>query len=65
MSLIGIVPADLLEPDKKDDIIILLKSLDIPPRRKKQALVDWGLTVGIGLTQEDFQRLLGIEQKGV
>jgi len=65
MSLYGIIPADLLSPDRKDDIILILADLPIAPRRKKQALVEWGQMMGIGLTKDDFQKLLGIGQPGV
>jgi len=61
MSLIGLIPDDMFSPERKDDIIIMLRTLDVPPRRKKQALVDWSQSVGAGLTKEDFQKLLGIE----
>ena len=65
MGLIGIIPDNLFSPEHKDDIIIMLRSLDIPPRRKKQAFAEWGQLVGIGLTKEDYQRLLGYFQEGV
>jgi len=65
MALIGMIPDDMFSPEHKDDIIIILASLDISPRRKKQAFVDWCQTVGLGMTKEDFQRLLGIGQQGV
>jgi len=61
MSLIGMIPDDMFEPDRLDDIIIMLRRLDVPPRRKKTALVDWAQAVGAGLTKEDFLRLLGVE----
>jgi len=61
MSLIGIVSDDMFSPDRLDDVIIVLRSLAIEPRRKKEELAGWAQAVGIGLTKEDYQKLLGIE----
>jgi len=61
MSLIGLIPDDMFSPERKDDIIVMLRTLNISPRRKKQAFVDWSQAVGAGLTKEDFQRLLGLD----
>ena len=65
MSLYGIIPLDLMSPDRKDDVIIILADLPISPRRKKQALNEWSQSVGLGMTKDDYQKLLGIEQQGV
>ena len=65
MSLIGIVSDDMFSPEHKDDVIIMLRSLSIEPRRKKEELVGWAQAVGIGLTKEDFQKLLGIEAERI
>jgi len=56
-----VFPGHLLVPEAKDDLIMFLAALDIPPRRKKQLLVEWGQLTGIILTREDFERLLGEE----
>ena len=61
MSLIGIVSDDMFSPEHKDDVIIMLRSLVIEPRRKKEELAGWAQAVGIGLTKEDYQKLLGAE----
>jgi len=65
MSLIGMIPDDMFSPERLDDVIIMLRSLDVPPRRKKQELISWAQAVGAALTKEDFLRLLGIEYKEV
>jgi len=65
MSLIGIVSDDMFSPEHKDDVIIMLRSLAIEPRRKKEELVGWAQAVGIGLTKEDFQKLIGIEAERI
>ena len=63
MSLIGIISDDMFSPERLDDVIIILKGLAIEPRRKKEELAGWAQAVGIGLTKEDYQKLLGIEAK--
>ena len=65
MGLWGIIPLDLMSPDRKDDVIIILAELPIAPRRKKQALAEWAQCVGLGMTKDDYQKLLGIGQPGV
>tara|TARA_Y100000310_G_scaffold169041_1_gene169061 strand:+ start:924 stop:1184 length:261 start_codon:yes stop_codon:yes gene_type:complete len=61
MSLVGIIPDDLFDPDRKDDVIVQLRILDIPPRRKKNELAGWAQAVGAGLTAEDYRKLLGAD----
>jgi len=65
MSLIGMVPDDLLDPKRKDDLIVQLMTLDIEPRRKKQALNEWAQMVGAAITVDDYNKLLGIGHPGV
>lgn len=65
MSLIGLIPEDMFSPDRKDDIIVMLRTLDVPPRRKKEELAGWAQAAGAGLTKEDYQKLLGIEQEKI
>ena len=59
MSLIEIFPAYLLAKDKKDEVIIFLKELPIEPLRKKQALAMWCKYVGVALTYEMVEAVLG------
>ena len=65
MSLIGVIPADMFSPERLDDVIMQLRMLDVPPRRKKELFTEWGQAVGAALTKEDYQKLLGIESKKV
>lgn len=59
MSAIEIFPPALLAKDKEDEVIIFLQQLPAPPRRKKEALVDWCKYVGVALTKEMVEILLG------
>jgi len=54
-----IFPAALLAKDKQEDVIAFLQKLPIPPRRKKEALVSWCNYVGVALTHEMVEVLLG------
>jgi len=56
---IQIFPPALLAKDKKDEVIVFLQKLPVPPRRKKEALVDWCKYVGVALTKEMVDVLLG------
>lgn len=59
MSLIGIVSDYMFSAEHKDDIIVILRGLAIEPRRKKEEFLGWAQAVGISLTKEDFENLLG------
>ena len=56
---IEIFPAALLAKDKQEDVILFLQKLPIPPRRKKEALISWCSYVGVALTHEMVEILLG------
>jgi len=57
--VVEVFPIALLRKEKKDEVILFLKALPIPPRRKKQALIDWCKYVGIAITKEMVETLLG------
>lgn len=56
---IAIFPPALLAKEKEDELIIFLKELPIPARRKKELLVEWCKYVGVALTREIVEALLG------
>ena len=60
-----IFPAALLDPSKKDEVLIFLRELPAPPRRKKQALVAWCRAVGAALTRDMVEAVLGPTEKYV
>ena len=62
---IGIIPAYLLFKDKWDEVVILLQSLPIPPRRKKEIIVEWCNYVGTVLTRDMIEEVLGLDAEGV
>jgi len=59
ISPIGIIPEALLFPDKKDQVIAFLAELPGPPRRRKEIYVGWCTMVGVVLTEEDIEEILG------
>lgn len=62
---IGIIPAYLLFKDKWDEVVILLQQLPIPPRRKKEIVVEWCQYVGAVLTRDMIEEVLGLDAEGV
>jgi len=57
---IEIFPVELLAPEKKDDVVLFLAALPVPPRRKKQAYIEWAKYVGIAVDKETVDRVIGI-----
>ena len=55
---IELFPEWMLSPDKKEDVLIFLRELPAPPRRRKEALVAWAQYVGLVLTKEDIKAIL-------
>ena len=55
---IELFPEWLLDPKKKEDVLLFLRELPAPPRRRKEALVAWAQFVGIVLTKDDIKAIL-------
>ena len=58
-GLIEVFPPWLLTRDRLNDVIIFLRELPVEPKRKKQALVAWTRYVGVALTYEMVEAVLG------
>jgi len=56
---IEVFPATLLFKDKWNDVVVLLIQLPIPPRRKKELIVEWAKCVGAVLTEDMIKAVLG------
>jgi len=63
VSLLEVFPAELLTIEREDEFILLLQRLPIPPRRKKEVLVDWVKITGAVLTHEMVARILGEDER--
>jgi len=57
---IEIFPVELLAPERKDDVVLFLAALPIPPRRKKQAYIEWAKYVGVAIDRETVDRIIGV-----
>lgn len=53
-----ILPPQLLVADAKEEVILLLRRLDLPPQRAKEVFVQWAHLVGAVFTREDIEKLL-------
>jgi len=62
---IEVFPPALLYKDKWDEVVIFLQQLPIPPRRKKELIVEWTQFVGAVLTKDMVKDVLGIEGEEV
>jgi hypothetical protein len=56
---IEVFPPALLFKDKWDDVVLLLISLPIPERRKKELIVEWTKYVGAVLTEDMVKSVIG------
>jgi len=54
--LIGVIPTELLDKGKLDDVLLLLARLPIDPEDRKQILVQWCQYVGAALTRDMVER---------
>lgn len=59
MTLLAVIPERLWTKEAKDEVIVFLRELPAPARRRKQALVDWTKYVGVALTREMVEAVLG------
>ena len=51
-EFIGLIPEELLSPEKKRDFLLWLLALPLDVMTKKYILIDWCRYVGIALTEE-------------
>ncbi len=60
-----IFPEWLLDPERQKEVEIYLRELPAPPRRKKEALIAWCRAVGVAVTREKVEAVLGPLEKYV
>jgi len=51
-EFIGLIPEELLSPEKKREFLLWLLALPLDVMTKKYILIDWCRYVGIALTEE-------------
>jgi len=55
----------MLDPERQEDVELYLRELPAPPRRKKEALIAWCRAVGLAVTREKVEAILGPLEKYV
>ena len=55
-----IFPAELLSPDRKDDVLKFIAALPVPPPRRKRALQRWADLVGAVIDRDDVEEVTGV-----
>lgn len=64
-SPVGIIPDELLAPEKREAMIQYLRRLPIPVRRRKQLAMGWAMMNGAALKAEEYTALEhGVELPG-
>jgi len=58
-EFIGLIPAELLDKDKKDEFLLWLLSLPVDPWTKKYIYLDWCAFVGIAADKDDVDLITG------
>jgi len=59
--MIQVFPPALLFKDKWDEVVLFIQGLPIPPRRKKELIIEWTNYVGAALTRDMVEEVLGLE----
>jgi len=55
----GLIPAELLDKDKKDEFLLWLLSLPVDPWTKKYIYMDWCKIVGAAIDKDDVDLITG------
>jgi len=54
-SVAEVIPAHLLRPERKAEVIEWIKATRVPYRFRRKLLQDWGERVGLTLTAADYR----------
>jgi len=55
----AIIPPELLDPKRKEDVIMFIVQLPVDIFTKKYILLSWAKAVGVKLDKEDVERVTG------
>ena len=58
-EFVDLIPAELLDPDKKEEFLMWLMKLPVDPWTKKYLLLEWVNLVGVALTEEMVRKVIG------
>jgi len=56
-SLADQIPKELMRPERKVEVIAWIKATGLPKRFRRKLLQDWGLSMGVQLTTEDYMEV--------
>ena len=59
MTWLDLIPAELIDPEKKRDFLLWLAQLPVDLWTKKYILIEWCSTVGVALTEDMVQYVTG------
>jgi len=58
-EFVGLIPEELLDPDRKRDFLLWLINLPVDPWTKKYIYLDWCRMVGIAVSKDDIDLFTG------
>jgi hypothetical protein len=57
-SLVDQIPAELMRPERKTQVIEYIRATSLPSRFRRRLLQDWAQAVGVELQGADYQQVL-------
>lgn len=58
-TVVDVFPVELLDPDRQEDVIVLIRDMPIDPEDKKRLITEWCLYVGAVLSEEKVKEVGG------
>jgi hypothetical protein len=58
-EFVGLIPEELIDPEKKREFLLWLLSLPVDTQTKKYILIDWTRLVGVALTEDMVDFITG------
>lgn len=58
-EFVGLIPEELIDPDKKRDFLLWLLALPVDIWTKKYTYMDWCRLVGIAIDKDDVDLITG------
>lgn len=57
--LLEVIPVELLDPDRQEDVIVFIRNLPVEPEDKKRLVWEWCQYVGAVLSAEKVEGVGG------
>ncbi len=58
-EFVDLIPAELIDPNKKEEFLTWLRALDVDIWTKKYILIDWCQLTGVALTEDLVREVIG------